>query len=182
MTLFIKKMVSNRCKMVVARELTKLGLPFSRVELGVAEIEGDLSFSQYLAIEKALSKVGLALVDDRDRILIRKIEDLITELVYHAEEPLAINLSVYLSRKLNRDYACLTNAWSKGGKGTIEKFYITQKIDRVKELIASNTLTLTEIAFMMHYSSVAHLSAQFKKCTGITASHYKQLAEKKGPG
>lgn len=175
-------MVSSRCMMVVEHELRKLGLPFSRVELGMAEIIGDISPVQYLQIESALSKTGLVLMDDKRAVLIKRIKDAIRELVYHGEEPLVINLSVYLSSYLNCEYACLSHAFAQGGEGTIERFYITQKIERVKVLISSTKLTLTEIAFMMHYSNVAHLSAQFKKCTGITPSYYKQVTMKKSRG
>jgi len=173
-------MVCSRCKMLVEQELTKVGLHFTSVQLGVAEITGDISPGQQRELGSALLNAGLVLMDDKRAVLVRKIKDTIIALLYE-EEPLVVNLSVYLSRQLNCEYTYLSNVFSEGEGGSIEKFYITQKINRVKELIAYKRLSVTEIAFMMHYSSVAHLSSQFKKCTGITPSRFKQLTGKKSP-
>ena len=172
-------MVCIRCKMVVKEELTKLGLPPTVVELGEVEITETISAGQREQIRTALLKSGLELMDDKKSILIQKIKSVIIELVHYSEEPLAINLSEYLSQKLQYDYTYLANLFSEVQGTTIEKFFIAHKIERVKELLVYNELTLTEIAFKMHYSSVAHLSTQLKKVTGLTPSHFKQLKDKR---
>jgi AraC-like DNA-binding protein len=172
-------MVCIRCKMVVKDELTKLGLHHTLVELGEAEIVENVSSAQRLEIKEALLKSGLELMDDKKSMLIQKIKTVIIELVHYSEEPLAINLSEYLSRQLQHDYTYLANLFSEVQGTTIEKFFIAHKIERVKELLVYNELNLTEIAYKMHYSSVAHLSTQFKKVTGLTPSHFKQLKDKR---
>lgn len=179
MKLYIKNMVCIRCKMVVKEELTKLGLHYTVVELGEAEITESLSAIQRDQIKSALLKSGLELMDDKKSVLIERIKNVLVELVHYSEEPLAINLSGYLSQKLNHDYTYLANLFSEVQGTTIEKFFIAHKIERVKELLVYNELNLTEIAYKMHYSSVAHLSAQFKKVTGLTPSHFKLLKDKR---
>jgi AraC-like DNA-binding protein len=172
-------MVCIRCKMVVKEELTKLGLPFTSVELGEAEIMGNISIVQRDQFKEALLRSGLELMDDKKSVLIQKIKNVIIELVHYTEEPLTVNFSDYLSLKLDYDYTYLANLFSEVQGTTIEKFIITHKIERVKELLVYNELSLTEIAYLMHYSSVSHLSAQFKKVTGLTPSHFKQLRDKR---
>ncbi len=172
-------MVCIRCKMVVKDELTKLGLHYTMVELGEAEVTENLSAAQRDQIKMALFRSGLELMDDRKSVLIERIKNVLIELIHYSEEPLAINLSEYLSKKLNHDYTYLANLFSEVQGMTIEKFFIAHKIERVKELLVYNELTLTEIAYKMHYSSVAHLSTQFKKVTGLTPSHFKQLKDKR---
>lgn len=172
-------MVCIRCKMVVKAELTKLGLHYTIVELGEAEILETITPEQQEQFREALLKSGLELMDDKKSVLIQKIKNVIIELVHYAEEPLTINFSQYLSEKLNHDYTYLANLFSEVQGTTIEKFIITHKIERVKELLVYNELNLTEIAYLMHYSSVAHLSTQFKKVTGLTPSHFKQLRDKR---
>ncbi len=172
-------MVCIRCKIVVKDELTKLGLHYTTVELGEAEIMENISAIQYGQLHTALLKSGLELMDDKKSVLIQRIKNVIVELVHYSEEPLAINLSVYLSQQLKHDYTYLANHFSEVQGTTIEKFFIAHKIERVKELLVYNELTLTEIAYKMHYSSVAHLSAQFKKVTGLTPSHFKKLKDKR---
>jgi AraC-like DNA-binding protein len=172
-------MVCIRCKMVVKDELTKLGLHYVIVELGEAEIMENLSVAQHEQFKTALLKSGLELMDDKKSVLIQKIKNVIIELAHYSEEPLTMKFSEYLSQKLNQDYTYLANLFSEVQGTTIEKFYIAHKIERVKELLVYNELNLTEIAFQMHYSSVAHLSAQFKKVTGLTPSHFKQLRDKR---
>ncbi len=179
MKLYIKNMVCVRCKMVVKEELAKLGLHYSAVELGEAEIMENVSAQQHDQIKRALLKSGLELIDDKRSVLIQKIKNVIIELVHYTDEPLTINFSEFLSRKLNHDYTYLANLFSEVQGITIEKFIIAHKIERVKELLAYNELTLTEIAYLMHYSSVAHLSTQFKKVTDLTPSHFKQLRDKR---
>ena len=172
-------MVCIRCKMVVKDELTKLGLHYRTVELGEADIMGNISALQHDQFRDALLKSGLELMDDKRSVLIQKVKNVIVELIHYSEEPLLINFSDYLSQKLNHDYTYLSNLFSEVQGTTIEKFIIAHKIERVKELLVYNELNLTEIAYLMHYSSVAHLSAQFKKVTGLTPSHFKQLRNKR---
>ena len=161
-------MVCIRCKMVVKDELTKLGLHYTTVELGEAEMMENMSAIQRDQLKMALLKSGLELMDDKRSVLIQKVKNVIVELIHYSEEPLLINFSDYLSQKLNHDYIYLSNLFSEVQGTTIEKFIIAHKIERVKELLVYNELNLTEIAYLMHYSSVAHLSAQFKKVTGLT--------------
>ena len=175
MTIYIKNMVCMRCKMIVREELTHLGLHYTQVDLGQADIIEDISIAQRDQIRSGLSKSGLELIDDIKSILIEKIKNLIIELVHYSVDPLPINLSVYLSQQLHRNYTYMANIFSEAEGQSIEKFLIEHKIERVKELLVYNELNLTEIAFKMHYSSVAHLSSQFRKVTGHTASQYKHL-------
>ncbi len=179
MKLHIKNMVCIRCKMVVKDELTKLGLHYTTVELGEADIIEKISAEQHDQIKVALLKSGLELMDDKKSVLIQQIKNIIIELVHYTEEPLAINFSDYLSHKLNHNYTYLASLFSEVQGTTIEKFLITHKIERVKELLVYDELNLTEIAYLMHYSSVAHLSTQFKKITGLTPSHFKHLRKKR---
>jgi AraC-like DNA-binding protein len=172
-------MVCIRCKMVVKAELEKLGLHYIVVDLGEAEIMEDISENQHDQFKEALLKSGLELLDDKKSVLIQKIKNVIVELIHYSEEPLAINFSDHLSQKLNHNYTYLANLFSEVQGTTIEKFIIAHKIERVKELLVYDELNLTEIAYLMHYSSVAHLSAQFKKVTGLTPSHFKQLKNKR---
>jgi AraC-like DNA-binding protein len=172
-------MVCIRCKMVVKDELKKLGLHYVVVELGEADIMEDLSKEQHDRFREALLRSGLELMDDKRSVLIEKIKTIIVELTHYSEEPLTVKFSEFLSQKLNHDYGYLANLFSETQGTTIEQFYIGHKIERVKELLVYDELNLTEIAYRMHYSSVAHLSAQFKKVTGLTPSHFKQLRDKR---
>jgi YesN/AraC family two-component response regulator len=165
--------------MVVKDELTKLGLKYSSVDLGEAELLESISPVQVDQLRIALLKSGLELMDDKKSVLIQKIKTIIIELVHYSEEPLVINLSDHLSQNLHHDYTYLANLFSEVQGTTIEKFYISHKIERVKEFLVYNELTLTEIAYKMHYSSVAHLCTQFKKVTGLTPSHFKSLKNKR---
>jgi AraC-like DNA-binding protein len=161
--------------MLVKDELKKMGLHHSIVELGEVEIMDDISKEQYDNLKMNLLQSGLELVDDKKAVLIQKIKNIIIELIHYSEEPLILKFSEYLSKKLTHDYTYLANLFSEIQGTTIEKFIISHKIERVKELLVYNELNLTEIAYLMHYSSVAHLSTQFKKTTGLTPSHFKQL-------
>jgi AraC-like DNA-binding protein len=163
--------------MVVKDELSKLGLQYAAVDLGHAEIDGSISAEQHHLLKAALLTSGLELMDDKKSVLIGKIKSVIIELVHYTDEPLTINFSDFLSRKLHHDYTYLANLFSEVQGTTIEKFIIVHKIERVKELLVYNELNLTEIAYLLHYSSVAHLSTQFKKVTGLTPSHFKKLKE-----
>jgi YesN/AraC family two-component response regulator len=179
MKLFIKNMVCNRCKMVVKSELDKLGLHYTMVELGEAEIMEDISESQLNRLDLSLRESGLELMSDRQSILVEMIKTTIIDLIHSDQTQLKINLSDYLSEKLNHNYTYLSNLFSKIKGTTIEKYYLSHKIERVKELLLYDELNLTEIAYTMHYSSVAHLSNQFKKMTGLTPSHFKSLRYKR---
>ena len=172
-------MVCIRCKMVVKETLENLGLQCISVELGEAEVSGIISVEQHDLLKAALLRSGLELMDDKKSVLIQKIKNVIIEMVHYSEEPLTINFSEFLSQKLDYDYTYLANLFSEVQGVTIEKFVISHKIERVKELLVYNELTLTEIAYQLHYSSVAHLSAQFKKVTGLTPSHFKKLKDKR---
>jgi len=172
-------MVSNLCKMVVREELKKLGLHFIIVDLGVVDIMENITAEQREQIRIALLKSGLELMDDERAVLIEKIKNVIIEMVYYTDELPKTNFSDYLSEKLNYDYTYLSKLFSEVQGTTIEKFIISHKIERVKELIFYGELNLSEIAWNMHYSSVAHLSNQFKKNTGLTPSDFKKLKNKK---
>jgi AraC-like DNA-binding protein len=161
--------------MIVKSKLENLGLHYSSVELGEAEIMEDLSPEQLDRLSIALDKTGLELMDDKKIILVEKIKAVIIELVHYNEEQIKITLSDYLSEKLNHNYSHLANLFSEVKGITIEQFYLTHKIEKVKELLVYDELSLTEIAFRLNYSSVAHLSNQFKKMTGLTPSHFKTL-------
>lgn len=171
-------MVSNRCKMLVKDELKKLGLHYI-VNMGEADIMEDITIEQREKIRIALRESGLELMDDKKAVLIEKIKTVIIEMVHYTDELPKTNFSDYLSEKLNHDYTYLANLFSEVEGTTIEKFIISHKIERVKELIIYDEVNLTEIAWIMHYSSVAHLSNQFKKVTGLTPSHFKQLKNKR---
>lgn len=172
-------MVCIRCQMVVKSELEKLGVEYKYVKIGEVKTVNYLTGEQLGELDIALRKSGLELMDNRKSILVEKIKAAIIELVHFREDQIKVNLSVYLSEKLNYDYTYLANLFSDVKGITIEKFYLTHKIEKVKELIIYDELTLSEIAFRMHYSSVAHLSNQFKKYTGLTPSHYKIMKDKR---
>lgn len=175
-------MVSIRCKMVVKEELKKSGLRYVHVDLGEIEILEDLSAEQREQLKMALRKSGLELMDDKKAILIEKIKNAIVEMVHYTEAPLKINFSDFLAEKLHHDYTYLSNLFSEVVGATIEHFIIAHKIERVKELIVYGELNLTEISYLLNYSSVAHLSNQFKKVTGLTPSHFKKLKQKRRGG
>jgi AraC-like DNA-binding protein len=176
MVIYVKNMVCVRCKMVVQSELAKLGLHPIKVELGEAVIQEDIS-AEYLAqLNMELQKSGLEILKDNKNILAEKIKTAIIQLVYEDDAKLKINLSDYLSDKLHYNYTYLNNVFYKTQGLSIEKYMIAQKIERVKELLAYNELNLTEIAFRMNYSSVAHLSNQFKKVTGMNATEYRLIS------
>lgn len=172
-------MVSNRCKMVVKEELKKLGLHFVVVDLGEVDIMETIAPEQRIELKEALLASGLELMDDKRSMLIEKIKNAIVEMVHYSDEQIKINFSDFLSSKLNHDYTYLANLFSEVQGTTIEQFIINHKIERIKELIIYGELNITEIAWKMNYSSVAHLSNQFKKNTGLTPSHFKQMKDKR---
>ncbi|MBK8492435.1 MAG: AraC family transcriptional regulator [Saprospirales bacterium] len=179
MKLHIKYMVSIRCKMIVKSELDKLGLIFGVVDLGEVEVKGPLTDAQRDQLKTALRKSGLELMDDKKAKLIEKIKNVIVEMVHYAEELPNVKNSVFLSEKLGHDYTYLANLFSEAAGITIEHYIILHKIERVKELLLYDELSLTEISYRLNYSSVAHLSNQFKKITGLTPSFFKQLKHKR---
>jgi YesN/AraC family two-component response regulator len=172
-------MVCIRCKMIVKDELLKLGLNYIRVELGEAEIVENITTQQHDQMKIALLKWGLELMDDKKSMLIEKIKKVIIESIHYSDEQLQTNFSDYLTEKLNYDYTYLSNLFSEVQGTTLEHFIIAHKIERVKELLVYDEFNLTEIAWKLHYSSVAHLSNQFKKVTGLTPSHFKLLKRKR---
>jgi AraC-like DNA-binding protein len=182
MKLYIKNMVCNRCIMVVESELKKLGIYPLKVELGEVTLEKQLSGNEKMQINEVLNGLGFSLIDDKKSQMIEKIKILIIELVHQQDSKLRTNLSEYLSSRLHHDYTYITNLFSEVEGTTIEKYFIAQKIEKVKELLVYDELTLSEIAFLLNYSSVAHLSTQFKKVTGLTPSHFKNIRlEKRKP-
>jgi len=172
-------MVSIRCKMIVKETLKELGLPYVTVNLGEVEMKQHPTKQQRDDLKVALLKSGLELMDDKKAILIEQIKNVIIEMVHYTDELPKTNFSIYLSKKLGYDYTYLANLFSETEATTIEHFILIHKIERVKELIIYDELNLTEIAFKLHYSSVAHLSNQFKKITGLTPSFFKSLKNKK---
>lgn len=177
--LFIKYMVSIRCKMVVKEVLKELGLHFIVVELGEVDIMETLNSEQIAKVKASLMECGLELMDDKRAVLIEKIKKVVIEMVHYASERPKTNFSDYISERLNHDYTYLSNLFSEVSGTTIEHYIIAHKIEKVKELIWYDELNLTQISYKMNYSSVAHLSNQFKKVTGLSPSHYKQLKNKR---
>ncbi|MEP7195917.1 MAG: AraC family transcriptional regulator [Saprospiraceae bacterium] len=178
MKLFIKHMVSARCKLMVKDELKKLGLHFVIVELGEVEIMEELSEFQRNELKEALLISGLDLMDDKKAILIERIKNVIIEMIHYDSDLPKINNSDYISEKLNYDYTYLSNIFAEVKGITIQQFIIMHKIERVKELLHYEELNLTEISYKLNYSSVAHLSNQFKKITGLSPSQFKHLKAK----
>jgi AraC-like DNA-binding protein len=172
-------MVSLRCKMVVKQELNKLGLHYVNVDLGTIEILEEISTTQRDQLRNNLKGFGLELLDDKQKILIEKIKNVIIEMIHYSDEVPKVNYSDYIGEKLGYDYSYLANTFSEVKGITIQQFIIINKIERVKELLLYDELNLTEISYRLHYSSVAHLSNQFKKVTGLTPTFYKKLKKKR---
>ncbi len=179
MKLFIKYMVSTRCKMAVKSALDKLGIHHVKVKLGEVEIMENISTEQRDQLKSNLLKSGLELMDDQKAILIEKIKTGIIEMIHLSNELPRINISTYLSEKIGHDYTYLANLFSEVTGITIEHYIIAHKIERAKELLLYDDLNLTEISYRLNYSSVAHLSSQFKKVTGLTPTFYRELKNKR---
>jgi AraC-like DNA-binding protein len=177
--LYIKNMVCNRCIAAVKSELHKLGIEPASVTLGEVELKQALSSDLKEKFRVALQSEGFALIDDRRSRLIEQIKTLIIELVHYRDNDLRVNLSDFLSDKVHLDYHYFSDLFSEVTGSTIEKYFIAQKVERVKELLVYDELSLNEIALQMNYSSAAHLSAQFKKVTGFTPGYYKKIRENK---
>lgn len=172
-------MVCHRCKLAVEAELKQSGYHPSHIELGEVTLNEELSPDQLNQLDMRLKHLGFELIDDRKGRLVEKIKNKIVELVHHTQETPNVNLSGYLAQQLHYEYNYLSNLFSEAEGTTIEKYYISQKIEKVKELLIYDELTLSQIAYRMGYSSVAYLSSQFKKETGLTPSHFKLIKENK---
>lgn len=172
-------MVSNRCKIAVKDELKKLGLHFVIVDLGEVDIMENISAETREQLKNGLLASGLELMDDKRAVLIEKIKNVIIEMIHYSDELPKINYSDFIAEKLNFDYTYLSNIFSEVKGITIQQFIIIHKVEKIKELILYDELNLTEISYKLNYSSVAHLSNQFKKITGLTPSHFKQLKDKR---
>jgi AraC-like DNA-binding protein len=165
--------------MLVKQELLKVGLHHIILDLGLVEVLEDINEEQRLILKENLLKSGLELLDDQKSILIDKVKNVIIEMVHYADELPQLNYSDYIAEKLDYDYTYLSNIFSEVKGITIQQFIITHKIEKVKELLLYDELNLTEISYKLHYSSVAHLSNQFKKVTGLSPSFYKKLKNKR---
>ena len=172
-------MVSIRCKMIVQSELQALNIPYNTVSLGEAEIRVELPLDLREHLKVNLLKSGLELMDDTRSMIIEKIKNVIIEMIHYSDEVPKTNNSILIAHKLNYDYTYLSNLFSEVTGTTIEHFIIINKIEKVKELLVYDELTLTQIASKLYYSSVSHLSNQFKKITGLTPSHFKKLKDKR---
>lgn len=179
MTLTIKNMVCNRCILVIQNELDKLGIGVKSIKLGEVILEKELTSDEKESLDKILLDLGFEIIDDKKSRIIEKIKNLIINLVHHQDSETKVNLSDLLSNELHHDYNYLSNLFSEVEGTTIEKYFIAQKIEKVKELLVYDELSLSEIAFRLHYSSVAYLSNQFKKVTGLTPSHFKKIRKDK---
>jgi YesN/AraC family two-component response regulator len=179
MKLYIKNMVCSRCKMVVKAEIEKAGLQPLSVELGEIELKDKPAKAQLQELNASLKTLGFEVIDDKKIQTIEKIKNAIVSLVHHTDQDIKTNLSSYITELVHRDYHYLSNLFSEVEGTTIEKYFIAHKIEKVKELLVYNELTLSEIADQMGYSSVAYLSNQFKKITGFTPSYFKSLKEHK---
>ncbi len=172
-------MVSLRCKMIVKEELRKLGIKFVVLDLGMVEILEYVSPEQMELLRAGLLRAGLELLDNKKSILIEKIKNIITEMIHYSEELPKTNFSDYISEKLGYDYTYLSNIFTEVKGMTIQHFIILNKIERAKELLLYNEMNLTEISYALHYSSVAHLSNQFKKITGLSPTFFRKLKLKR---
>lgn len=175
MKIYIKYMVSLRCKMIVKAELTKLAIPFTTIELGVADINQQLTPDIHDRLKENLHLSGLELLDNKRSILIDQVKNVIIEMVHYSEELPKVNYSDYIAEKLGYDYNYLSNIFSEVKGTTIRQFIIYHKIEKVKELLLYDELNLSEISYKLRYSSVSHLSNQFKKVTGLSPSFYKKM-------
>lgn len=179
MKLYIKYMVSLRCKMVVHQELEVLGIKNAVVDLGTVELLDDITAEQRQILKENLLKTGLEVLDDKKSILIEKIKNVVIEMIHYSDELPKENFSDYISEKLGYDYTYLANTFSEVKGMTLQHFIIINKVEKVKELLLYDELNLTEISYKLNYSSVAHLSNQFKKVTGLSPSFYKQLKQRR---
>lgn len=174
-TLYIKNMVCSRCRMVVRQELEKVDIQFTSIELGEIELAKEPSSEQMDRLSAGLKMQGFELIDDKKSRMIEKIKNTIVKLIHHSDDHIKTNLSNYISDALHHDYTYLSNLFSEVEGTTIEKYFIAQRIEKAKELLVYDELSISEISDRLGYSSVAYLSSQFKKITGLTPSFYKSL-------
>lgn len=179
MKLYVKNMACLSCKVVVKEALEEMKIELIKIEMGEVEIKRELTEAEKQKLNVMIKKVGLEILENKQGAIIEKIRKVVVDYVYHTEEKIITNFSDYLSKKLNYNYTYLANLFSEIEVSTIEQYVIAMKIERIKELIMFEDMTLTEISYKLHYSSVAHLSAQFKKVTGLTPTHFKQLKKKR---
>jgi len=179
MKLYIKYMVSLRCKLIVQEELKKLGLHYTSLDLGVVELMEYLTQEQYQLLKENLGRSGLVLLDDKKSILIDRIKTVIIEMIHYSDELPKVNYSEYISEKLDYDYTYLSNIFSEVKGITIQQFIIMHKVEKVKELLLYDELNISQIADKLNYSSVGHLSNQFKKITGLSPTFFKKLKQKR---
>jgi AraC-like DNA-binding protein len=179
MKLYVKYMVSLRCKMMVKEELKKLNLRYVTVDLGMVETQDDISPEQHQQLKKNLLRSGLELLDDKKSILIEKIINVVIDMIHHTDELPKMNYSDYISERVGYNYTYLSKTFSEVEGITLQQFIISHKIEKIKELLLYDELNLTEISRKLHYSSGAHLSTQFKKVTGLSPSFYRLLKEKR---
>lgn len=175
MKYFVKHMISNPCKMFVRQELTKLGIRYNSVELGEVDVSEKLSYNQKELLKNSLKNYGLEVVDDRRTVLVEKIKAIIVDLVYYSGDSANMKLSYILSEKLQLNYNYLAKVFTEELGITVEKYIILQKVEHIKELMMYGEMNMTQIASKLNYSSVAHLSLQFKKVTGYSPSMFRQL-------
>ncbi len=179
MKIYIKNMACESCKLVVKEALKELDIIPVKVDLGEIETKEDMTDDEKLKLNSKIKKAGLELLEKKQGVLIEKIRKVMIEYVYKSDEKPNVKFSVLLSEKLNHSYTYLANFFSEVEATTIEQYIIALKIERIKELIIFGEHTFSEIAYKLHYSSIAHLSSQFKKVTGLTPSHFKALKEKR---
>jgi AraC-like DNA-binding protein len=172
-------MVSLRCKLMVRDELRKLGIKYSAIELGIVDTVSDVSPNQLLQLKENLMKSGLELLDDKKSILIERVKNVVIEMIHYSDELPKVNYSEYISQKLGYNYTYLSNLFSEVKGITLQQFIIMHRIEKAKEMLLYDEYNLTEISYRLQYSSVAHLSSQFRKVTGLTPSYYKQLKKRR---
>ncbi|MEI3155427.1 MAG: helix-turn-helix domain-containing protein [Odoribacter sp.] len=178
-TIFIKNMVCNRCIMVVSEVLKSLEFTPLHVELGKATVHEQLTPNNLEVIKKALEKLGFQLIDDKRQRIIEQIRTAVIELVHYENNLSKLKLSEYLKDKCNYDYSFLSKLFSEVTGNSIERYYIAQKVERIKELLIYGELSISEIANQLQYSSVAHLSTQFRNVTGMSPSKFRLLKDQK---
>lgn len=179
MKLYIKYMVSLRCKLMVREELKKLGINYVVVDLGVVELLEDISQEQHEQFSKNLLKLGLELLDDNKSILVERVKNVIIEMIHYSEELPKINYSDYICEKLGYNYTYLSNLFTEVKGITLQQYIILHRIEKAKELLLYDELNISEISYRLQYSSVAHFSNQFRKITGLNPSYYKKLKQKR---
>jgi AraC-like DNA-binding protein/copper chaperone CopZ len=179
MRIYIKHMACVSCKVVVKEALKELNIVPISVELGEVETQGDVSDEDIMMLDKIIKKAGLCVLETTTGTLLEKIRLVMVDYVYHSDDKPQVNFSEMLSKKLNRNYTTLSNFFSEVSATTIEQYIISMRIERVKELLMMEDMSISDIALKMHYSSVSHLSKQFKKITGLTPMHFKKMKEKR---